>query len=169
MTCMAMGLTAYGARYNPLELNERLKTEGDNGFIGSNVQFIAPAFVLPGLRQGKNLRSFEDSAVPFTEWTGEDPLARIDNALALGQIVLAQVDTKPNDGLFDSNIEQHWVLLTKRTPGGDDYLILDPIIPPAQVNDQPRSLMVKYGNRVAGQTNEINLRNAIKSTIVYSM
>ena len=169
MTCMAMGLTAYGARYTPLALNERLKTEGDNGFVGSNVQFIAPAFVLPGLRQGKNLRSFEDSAIPFTEWTGEDPIVRIDVALSLGQIVLAQVDTKPNDGLFNSNVEQHWVIITKRTPSGDDYLILDPVVPPAQVNDQPRSLMVKYGNRIAGQTNESNLRNAIKSTIVYSM
>jgi hypothetical protein len=167
MTCMAMGLTAYGARFNPAELNERLKTEGDNGFIGSNVQFIAPAIVLPGLRQGANLKSFEDSDIPFAKWTGEDPIGRIDTALAKGQIVLAQVDTKPNDGLFNSNIEQHWVILVKRTPAGDDYLILDPVVPADQVRDQPRSLMVKYGNRVAGQTNEINLRRAIKSTLVY--
>ena len=169
MTCMAMALTAYGSRFDPIQLNERLKLEGDNGFIGSNVQFIAPAFVLSGLRQGKNLRSFEDSAIPFTEWTGEDPLDRIDIALSLGQIVLAQVDTKPNDGLFNSNIEQHWVLIARRTPTGDDYLILDPVVPAAQVRDQPRSLMVKYGNRIAGQSNAINLRSAIKSTIVYSM
>ena len=170
LTCMAMGLTAYGARFNPAELNERLKTEGDQGFIGSNVQFIAPTRVLPGLKQGKNMASFEDSAVPFTApWTGEDPLSRIDVALALGQIVLAQVDTKPNDGLFNSNIEQHWVILVKRTPAGDDYLILDPVVPAEQVRDQPRSLMLKYGNRIAGQSNEINLRNAIKSTIVYLM
>ena len=169
MTCMAMALTAYGARFDPLQLNERLKLEGDNGFIGSNVQFIAPAYVLAGLRQGKNIRSFEDSEIPFTEWTGENPLGRIDTALALGQIVLAQVDTKPNDGLFNSNIEQHWVIIVRRTPAGDDYLILDPVVPADQVRDQPRSLMVKYGNRVAGQSNEMNLRNAIKSTIVYSM
>ena len=167
VTCMAMTLTAYGARFDPLQLNERLKQEGDNGFIGANVQFVAPTVVLPGLKQGKNLRSFEDSGVPFTEWTGEDPLGRINNALALGQIVLAQVDTKPNNGLFDSNIEQHWVLIVQRTPNDDDYLILDPIVPAGQVHDQPRSLMVKYGNRVAGQTNAINLRNAIQSTIVY--
>ncbi|HRO24402.1 MAG TPA: hypothetical protein PLR07_08920, partial [Promineifilum sp.] len=55
----------------------------------------------------------------------------------------------------------------QRTPNDDDYLILDPIVPAGQVHDQPRSLMVKYGNRVAGQTNAINLRNAIQSTIVY--
>ena len=169
MTCMAMALTAFGKRMNPLELNERLKLEGDNGFIGSNVQFIAPAFVLPGVRQGKNLRSFQDADIPFSEWTGEDPIGRIDASLALGHIVLTQVDTKPNDGLFNSNVEQHWVIITQRTPGGDDYLILDPVVPADQVRDQPRSLMVKYGNRVAGQSNENNLRNAIKSTIVYSM
>ena len=169
MTCMAMALTAYGSRFDPIQLNDRLKLEGDNGFIGSNVQFIAPTFVLSGLRQGKNLRSFEDSSIPFSEWTGEDPLGRIDTALALGQIVLAQVDTKPNDGLFNSNIEQHWVIIVRRTPAGDDYLILDPVVPADQVRDQPRSLMVKYGNRVAGQSNDINLRNAVKSTIVYSM
>src|SRR5690606_38689939 len=81
MTCMAMALTAYGTRFDPHQLNDRLKVEGDNGFIGSNVQFIAPAFVLPGLRQGKNLRSFEDADIPFSEWTGEDPIGRIDTAL----------------------------------------------------------------------------------------
>ncbi len=169
MTCMAMALSAYGARVNPQELNERLKLEGENGFIGSNVQFIAPTYVLNGLRQGNNLRSYESAAVPFSEWSGEDPIARIDQALALGHIVLAQVDTKPNDGLFDSNVEQHWVIIVKRTPAGDDYLILDPVTPPEQVRDQPRSLMVKYGTRIAGQSNEINLRNAIQSTLVYFM
>jgi hypothetical protein len=169
MSCMAMALTAYGARFDPATLNERLKTEGNNGFIGSNVQFIAPTFLLTGLRQGRNLRSFEDSDVPFTQWTGEDPLARIDKSLASGYMVLAQVDTKPNDGLFNSNIEQHWVILVKRTPTGDDYLILDPVIPADQVGDQPRSLMVKYGNRIAGRTNDENLRHAIKSALVYYM
>jgi hypothetical protein len=169
MTCMAMALTAYGARFDPATLNERLKREGENGFNGSNVQFIAPTFALTGLRQGRNLRSFEDSGVPFTQWTGEDPIVRIDNALAAGQMVLAQVDTKPNDSLFDSNIEQHWVILVKRTPAGDDYLILDPVVPADQVRDQPRSLMIKYGNRVAGQSNEINLRRAIKSALIYFM
>ena len=169
MTCMAMALTAHGTRFDPHQLNDRLKVEGDNGFIGSNVQFIAPAFALPGLRQGKNLRSFQDADIPFSEWTGEDPIGRIDTALGLGQIVLAQVDTKPNDGLFNSNIEQHWVIIARRTPAGDDYLMLDPVVPADQVRDQPRSLMVKYGSRIAGQSNEINLRNAIKSTVVYTM
>lgn len=169
MTCMAMTLTAYGLRQNPAELNDRLKGLDVSGFIGSNVQFIAPAAALPGLRQGRNLRSFEDSAIPFSEWTGEDPILRIDNALAAGYIVLAQVDTVPNNGLFNSNVEQHWVILLQRTFTGDDYLILDPIVPADQVFDQPRSLMLKYGNRLPNKTNEENLRGAIKSTLVYYM
>lgn len=169
MTCMAMTLTAYGSRQNPAELNERLKGLGESGFIGSNVQFIAPAVVLPGLRQGRNLRSFEDSTIAFSEWTGEDPIQRIDNALSAGYLVLAQVDTVPNNGLFDSNVEQHWVILLQRTPAGDDYLILDPIVHAEQVRGQPRSLMLKYGDRLPNRTNEENLRRAIKSTLVYYM
>ena len=167
LTCMAMALTAYGARLDPAQLNERLKTAGNQGFLGSDVQFIAPTTVQAGLKQGRHLRSFEDTSIPFTEWTGENPIVRIDTALAMGQIVLAQVDTRPNDGLYDSNIEQHWVILLGSPPTHDDYLILDPVVPAEQVFDQPRSLMVKYGNRIAGESNEINLRNAIKSSLVY--
>lgn len=169
LTCMAMTLTAFGARFNPQELNTRLLTEGDKGFVGANVQFIAPTRVLTSLNQGINLRSYEDSGVPDSQWTGEDPIARIDKALAAGQIVLAQVDTTPNNGLFDSNIDQHWVIIAQRTPAGDDYLIFDPVVPAHQVRDQPRSLMLKYGNRIAGKTNEENLRQAIKSSLVYWM
>jgi len=167
MSCMAMALTAFGARLNPSELNERLKLAGDSGFIGSNIQFVAPTVVLTTVKQGRNLRSFEEPALDFTEWTGEDPIGRIDHNLALGNIILAQVDTKPNDGLYNSNIEQHWVILVKRTPNGDDYLILDPVVPPDQVANQPRSLMLKYGNRRSNRTNEENLREAIKSALVY--
>ncbi len=167
LTCMAMALTAYGARFTPAELNERLKSEGDAGFIGSNVQFRAPLLLSPSLKPIRNLRSFEEPVIPFTDWTGEDNIARIDRALAAGYIVLAQVDMKPNNSLYDSNIEQHWVILVKRTPSGDDYLILDPVVPAAQVLAQPRSLMVKYGDRKAGASNEANLRQAIKSALIY--
>jgi hypothetical protein len=167
LTCMAMALTAYGARFNPAELNERLKTEGDAGFRGSNVEFRAPLVVSPSLKPIRNLRSFEEPVIPFTDWTGEDNIARIDRALAAGFVVLAQVDMKPNNSLYDSNIEQHWVILVKRTPAGDDYLILDPVVPAEQVLDQPRSLMVKYGNRQGGLSNEENLRRAIKSALIY--
>lgn len=168
LTCMAMALAGHNLRINPAELNERLKGEGDKGFIGSNVQFVAPTVVLPGLKQGRHNRSYEESGIPFTQFIAEEhPLARIDRLLGLGYIVLAQVDTKPNDGLYNSNIEQHWVILVKRTPTGDDYLILDPVVPPDQVANQPRSLMLKYGNRIAGRPDEMNLRDAIKSTLPY--
>ena len=169
MSCMAMALTAYGHRINPLELNGRLKTEGDNGFRGGNIQFIGPTFVLKGLRQGNNKRTFESPVLDSTTYDAEDQLARIDRNLAAGAIVLAQVDTRPNDGLYNSNIEQHWVLIVKRTPDGGDYLILDPVVPADQVRDQPRSLMLKYGDRKANRSNDENLRQAIKSTLVYYM
>ena len=168
MSCLAMALTAYGLRFNPAELNERLKTEGEKGFIGSNIQFGGPLVALPSLKQGRNVRSFDQPALDWTDPPGaEDPIARIDRNLAAGYIVLAQVDTKPNDGLYNSNIEQHWVIIVKRTPGGDDYLILDPVVPPDQVADQPRSLMLKYGNRQPGRSHEENLRHAIKSALIY--
>jgi hypothetical protein len=127
---------------------------------------VAP-FHVGGLSFRRNVRSWEDSDIPDSTWTGEDPIQRIDQALAEGNIVVAQVDTKPNNGLYDSNMEQHWVVIVKRTPGGDDYLILDPIIRADAVQTQPLSLMTKYGNRVPSETHEVNLRNAIKSTLVY--
>ena len=169
MTCMTMALNAYGLRLSPSELNDKLRAQGDNGFHGSNAQFIGPTYVLSGLRQGSNLRSYENPLLDATIWTGEDPLARIDRNLAAGVIVLAQVDTRPNDGLYNSNIEQHWVILVKRAPSADDYLILDPVVPADQVRDQPRSLMLKYGDRKPNRSNDENLRQAIKSTLVYYM
>jgi hypothetical protein len=167
MTCFAMMLTAYGRSTNPAELNQELKgNETALGFNGSSVQFIAPTAVLPGLRQGRNLRSWAQPEVPVTVWQdGADPIQRIDLALAAGQAVIAQVDFQP----IDSNIDQHWVIIVQRTPGGDDYLIVDPIVPADQVSDQPRSLMRKYGRADASQSNEVNLRNAIKSALIYRL
>lgn len=167
LTCMAMALTAHGARFTPAELNERLKTEGNDGFVGANVQFRGPTKVLTGLRQGENVQTFERSPVSAAVWTGEDQIKRIDRNLAAGAIVLAQVDTQPNNGQYDSNIEQHWVILVQRTPGGDDYLMLDPVVPAGKAGEQPKSLMLKYGSRQPGRSHEDNLREAIKSTLVY--
>ncbi len=165
LTCYAMMLTAYGVQFNPAELNQRLVGhETDRGFNGSSVQFIAPATLLQGLRQGSNLRSWPTSDVPTTVWQdGIDPIQRIDTALAAGHAVIAQVDFQP----IDSNIDQHWVIIVQRTPEGDDYLILDPIVPADQVQDQPRSLMQKYGQPAASRSHEDNLRNTIKSALVY--
>ena len=165
MTCYAMMLTAYGRPFNPAELNQQLKGhETALGFNGSSVQFLAPTSLLPGLRQGRNLRSWETPEIPDTVWEqGIDPIRRIDQALAAGQAVIAQVDFQP----IDSNIDQHWVIITQRTPSGDDYLIVDPIVPADQLHDQPRSLMQKYGQTDAARPHDENLRNAIKSALIY--
>lgn len=164
MTCMAMALTSFGTTITPPELNQRAKANGT--FDGSAINFGAPA-AIGGLRYKGNVRSWPDREVLHAPWTGEDPIERIDKALAAGNIVVAQVDTKPNNGFFNSNNEQHWVVIVKRTPDGSDYLIIDPLTPPENNSIQPRSLMSKYGNAVASATNETNLRNAIISTLVY--
>lgn len=168
VTCYAMMVTAFGLRLTPPEFNARARQLApDQGFQGSNIQFIAPAHILPGVVQGINLRSWAGSDIPFSQWTGEDPLERIDRALAAGHAVVAQVDRLPADAHFNSTIEQHWVLIVARTERGDDYLILDPSIPADLLSEQPLSLMGKYGNRVPSWTDDVNLRNAIKSTLVY--
>ncbi|MCO5194851.1 MAG: hypothetical protein M9930_16440 [Anaerolineae bacterium] len=45
--------------------------------------------------------------------------------------------------------------------------MIDPLTPPESVHNQPSSLMAKYGNRVASESNDTNLRNAIKSALIY--
>lgn len=167
LTCHAMMLTAFGLRLNPAELNQRLLLLGDSAFRGSNVQFAAPTHVLQGVQQMRHLRSWPTPEIPFTEWTGEDPIARIDRALTEGYVMLAQVDREPNNAFYHSNTEQHWVILLARTPARDDYLILDPIVPVDQTHTQPSSLMRKYGTVAPSRPHEENLRNAIKSALAY--
>ncbi|NLF66674.1 MAG: peptidoglycan DD-metalloendopeptidase family protein [Chloroflexi bacterium] len=167
LTCYAMMLTAYGLRVTPADVNRRFQQLGDQGFRGSDVQFIAPTHLLAGLTLGRNLRSWPTPELPFTEWTGEDPIARIDRAIADGFTVLAQVDRRPNDAFYHSNTEQHWVILVTRTPDGSDYLMLDSITPPGQLQNQPLSLMRKYGSPAPSRSHEDNLRHAIKSALIY--
>jgi murein DD-endopeptidase MepM/ murein hydrolase activator NlpD len=166
-TCYAMMLTAYGLRVTPADLNRRFRQLGEDGFRGSDVQFNAPPRLLGGLTLGRNLRSWPTPEVPWTEWTGEDPIARIDKAIAAGYTVLAQVDRAPNNAFYHSNTEQHWVILVARTPDGSDYLMLDPITPAGQLQNQPLSLMRKYGNPAPSRPHEENLRHAIKSALIY--
>jgi len=165
MTCMAMTLTAFGTPTTPPELNQ--KAIANDHFTGSAIGFVAPCGI-GSLRYRGNATSWPNSNVPQTRpWTGEDPIQRIDTALAEGNIVVTQVDTKPNNSLFDSHNEQHWVIIVQRTADGSDYLIIDPLTKPKHNGTQPRSLMSKYGNPAPSATNETNLRNAIKSTLVY--
>ncbi len=167
LTCYAMMLTAYGLRVTPADLNRRFSQLGEEGFRGSDVQFNAPPRLLPGLSLGRNLRSWPTPEIAWTDWTGEDPIARIDKAIADGYTVLAQVDRTPNNAFYHANTEQHWVILVARTPDGSDYLMLDPITPPGQLANQPLSLMRKYGNPAPSRPHEENLRHAIKSALIY--
>lgn len=167
LTCHAMMLSAFGLPLTPDDLNRRARSLGDDGFLGANIQFAAPSHLLPGVEKMRHLRSWPTPVIPFTEWTGEDPIARIDGALADGYVVLAQVDRGPNNAFYHANTEQHWVILLARTPAGDDYLILDPILPAEQIHTQPTSLMRKYGNPSPSRPHEENLRNAIKSALAY--
>ncbi|MDT8304766.1 MAG: NBR1-Ig-like domain-containing protein [Anaerolineae bacterium] len=167
MTSYAMMLTSYGLRVTPADLNRRFRQLGEDGFRGSDVQFNAPPRLLTGLSLGRNLRSWPSPELSWTEWTGEDPIARIDKALANGYTVLAQVDRAPNNAFYHANTEQHWVILVTRTPDGADYLMLDPISPVGQLQNQPLSLMRKYGSPAPSRPHEENLRHAIKSALIY--
>ncbi len=126
----------------------------------SVVKFLAPAY-LGGLQYNKNVQSWPNKKVDWAVWTGENPISRIDQALARGYIVVAQVDTKLNTAVVD----QHWVVIVKRT--GDDYQIIDPLTPP-NVSARITSLKAKYMRSVPSQSVETNLRNAIISTMVYT-
>ena len=131
MTCMAMALSAYGTRFNPQELNQKLKNtpSGQGGFKpGSSVTAFAVPYYLGGLSNNKNVKSWPNKQVEWAVWTGENPISRIDNALAKGHIVVAQVDTRLNTAVVD----QHWVVIVKRS--GDDYQIIDPLTPPTAAN-----------------------------------
>ena len=164
MTCMAMALSAYGTRLNPQELNQKLKNLPPNqgGFQqGSSVTaFAVPAF-LGGLNNNRNVKSWPNKQVDWAEWTGENPISRIDRALAQGHIVVAQVDTQLNTAVVD----QHWVVIVKRS--GDDYQIIDPLTPPSAGN-RITSLKARYMRYVPSDSAETNLRNAIISTMVYT-
>ena len=162
LTCMAMGLSAFGTRIDPKEMNQRVRNQGNQAIVGSAIQFAAPQLIA-GLQHKGNLRSWENSRIEHSIWTGRDPIERIDTELAAGNIVLAQVDNEPNT----SNHVQHWVVLVKRTPDGSDYLMIDPLTPANQTNTQPRSMMAKYGRPNPSRSHAENLRNAIKSSLVY--
>ncbi|MEM7333510.1 MAG: NBR1-Ig-like domain-containing protein [Chloroflexota bacterium] len=164
MTCMAMALTANGIRLNPQELNQRLKNTppASGGFKpnSSVTQFAVPWYI-GRLYNGKNVKSWPNKHVDWAVWTGENPITRIDNALARGHIVVAQVDSWLNTAVID----QHWVVIVKRVE--DDYLMLDPLTLPS-ANNRVTSLKAKYMNHIPSISIEDNLRNAIISAMVFS-
>jgi hypothetical protein len=166
MTCMAMALSAAGTRLTPREMNRRAIAIGSQAIDGSVIQFNAPRLI-GNLRRSDNMASLPNNGVRFAQPPTENPIQRIDRHLAAGNIVLAQVDTNPNNGGYNSDSEQHWVILVQRTPDGSDYLMLDPLKPPTQM--QPRSLMAKYGNPHPSHSHEDNLRHTIKSALIYHL
>lgn len=165
LTCYAMMLHTYGLRLTPAELNRRLQQIGADGFNGSNVQFVAPTRLRPGLVQGRNRRSRHDPEIPFTDDPPADAIGRIDDALAAGHTVLAQVDRTPNNAYAHASTDQHWVVLVARL--GDDYLILDPAVSSDQVRSQPLTLLRKYGKVIPSRPGDENLKDAIKSALIY--
>ena len=170
MTCMAMALSANGVRINPQELNTKLKTlPTTQGYFAnsSNVWFHAPLYAYPGILANRgNMRSWPQAKEAYlnetTFWTDTvSPITRIDQALARGDIVVAQVDMRLNTAVVD----QHWVVIVQRS--GDDYQIIDPLTPPDAAH-RVTSLKAKYMRHVPSDSVETNLRNAIISTIVYT-
>jgi hypothetical protein len=108
LTSMTMVLV--GAGYEdetPESVNAKMKANG--GFQGA---LIIPA-VLPLLYPNVTFRGFEPCE------SHPAPLGRIDQALAAGKPVIAQVDWNP-----DAGIQTHWIVLKERK--GDDYVMYDP-------------------------------------------
>ncbi len=170
MTCTAMALSAHGHNINPQALNRKLKAlPTSQGFPenSSNMWFHAPLHVSPGTMVNKgNMRSWPEAKEKYlqdtTFWPANvNPIERIDRALASGNIVLAQVDSR----LVTAVVDQHWVIIVHRS--GDDYQIIDPLTPPT-ASPRITSLKARYMKHVPSDSVETNLRNAIISTIVFS-
>ncbi len=164
LTCMTMAISAYGTRITPQELNQKLKNlpfdQGGFDASSSVTKFLVP-FYIAKLQYNKNVQSWPDKKVDWAVWTGENPITRIDQALAKGHIVVAQVDLN----MVTAVVDQHWVVIVQRV--GDDYQIIDPLTPPDAPN-RITSLKAKYMRHVPSDSVETNLRNAIISTMVYT-
>lgn len=156
LTCMAMTLTAYGDRVTPPQLNDRLLAR-DDGFIPdtSNVYFDALTKANTGMRLLGHYRADTHAAFAYDTTPVADLLGLIDRALADGRAVIAQVDRAPADGFYDSEREQHWVILVARA--GEDYLMLDPVVAP------PRELLGGLMGPYGGD----KLQAALRSVLIY--
>lgn len=158
ITCMAMMLTGFGENYTPLSLNNTLVgRSGEHGFNGSNVYFMAPAFLIGHVKFHNNWMPLPHTGATFAT---HDPnlLNRIDQEVAAGQAVILQVDLDPNDP-YTQGTEQHWVFALARQ--GNDYLVMDPI------DGRPVSLLSRYGQPGHNQSSDQALKQAIKSALIY--
>lgn len=158
LTGMAMMLNGFGQNLTPLELNQRfLQLPAGQGFNGDIVFFAAPANAFAGVQFEGNFKPFPDTGATFATFE-PNLLQKIDQQLANNGAALAQVDRTPATA-YNSNVDQHWVLLVART--GDDYLVLDPL------DGSQTSLMGKYGRQTNAQNTQEALKNALKSVLFY--
>lgn len=157
LSCMAMMLTGFGEDFTPLGLNNRLLgRQGEYGFDGSNVYFLAPAALINHVQFYGNWMPLPQTGATFATY---DPnlLTRVDQEIAAGQAVIFQVDLNPNNP-YVYGAEQHWVFALAKQ--GDDYLVLDPS------DGRPVSLLSRFGSKTS-QPGEQALKSAIKSALIY--
>ncbi len=154
----AMMLSRWGEDVDPVALNDRfLQLPPGQGFNGSDVYFAAPAYAFDHVKYYGNWTPRKNSGARYAQY---DPnlIARLDNELAHGQGVLAQVDSQPTDP-YNPDTEQHWVLVLGRQ--GADYRILDPI------DGRLASLLAKYGRVNRPQDVNEALKETIISALIY--
>ena len=112
VTCLAMAVSAEtGARITPLEMNRRL-VETCGGFVGPNGNLVVWAKVSEAVPELGFDEVIDCQSQPA-------PVELINEVLAEGGYVLAQVDFQPG-----GEMDQHWVLLTGRV--GEGYWVNDP-------------------------------------------
>jgi hypothetical protein len=117
-------LVASGVTTNPGHLNRWLARNG--GFVSSNL-FVFGAVEPLGVR----LEAVIDChAVPA-------PMDRVEATLEAGGWALAMVDFRP----WTPVVDQHWVRLIGSVDGREDYLIMDPWLPPGA---EVFTLMTRY-------------------------
>lgn len=158
VTVFAMMLTGLGEDVTPVTLNDRLlQLPAGQGFVGSDVYFIAPAVAYDHVKFYGNYAPREGTGAQYAQ---VDPnlLQRIDESLANGDMILLQVDTTPLTP-YNPNLDQHWVLARERR--GDDYLIYDPI------NGEATTLLTRYGRQTRATDAREKVKEAIKSALFY--
>ena len=130
MTCKAMILHGRGYETDPGRLNDLLRQRGlyYNGYI---TQWRTANMVEPSVIYDTHIENHQRTQAIITQ---------INDYLQRGLPVMVNVDLNPRNA-YNSNIEQHWVLIVGQDEENDDYLIYDP----ASLEEQVISLKEKYG------------------------
>lgn len=158
VTCFAMILNCLGENVTPKTANDRfLQLPSGQGFVGSDIFFIAPAAAYDHVQFHGNYKPKLDTGAQFAQLDG-NLLQRIDDSLARGDTVILQVDATPLTP-YNPNLDQHWVVCKERQ--GNDYLIYDPI------SGEALTLLSRYGRQTRVSDGESALLEAIKSALFY--